>query len=80
MTADLAQEVRKNQEEQNGPFYVAPRNGCMEVVILVEVEGGIVQDVNILNQCRTPIKVVVRDYDNLADAPEEYQDACWRLN
>ena len=48
-------------------------------LVLVEVEGGIVQNVSLLNQSLQPVMVVVRDYDNYRDAPDEYQDADWLL-
>ena len=48
-------------------------------LVLVEVEGGIVQNVSLLNQSLQPVMVVVRDYDNYRDAPDEYQDAEWHL-
>ena len=47
--------------------------------VLVEVEGGIVQEVSLLGKSEKPIKVIVRDYDNYNDAPDEYQDADWFL-
>ena len=48
-------------------------------LVLVEVEGGIVQNVSLLNQSLQPVMVLVRDYDNYRDEPEYYQDAEWLL-
>lgn len=48
-------------------------------LVLVEVEGGIVQHVSLLNQSAQPVLVLVRDYDNYRDEPEDYQDAEWLL-
>ena len=48
-------------------------------LILVEVEGGVVQNVSLLSQSGQPITVLVRDYDDYKEQPDDYQDAEWVL-
>lgn len=48
-------------------------------LVLVEVEGGLVQNVTLLNQSVQPVLVLVRDYDNFKTDPDDYQDAEWLL-
>jgi hypothetical protein len=43
------------------------------------VEGGLVQNVTLLNQSVQPVLVLVRDYDNFKTDPDDYQDAEWLL-
>lgn len=47
--------------------------------ILVEVSRGMVREVKLVNNSAVPVKVVVRDYDNLKVDPEDYQDDIWAL-
>lgn len=49
--------------------------GC--TVILVEISGGLAQDVSLLNEADHPIQVIVRDHDSYDDDPEGYQDGYW---
>lgn len=46
--------------------------------LLVEVSGGLVQDVKALGGVTNPIRVLVRDYDNLKVDPQA-EDAEWLL-
>lgn len=48
-------------------------------VVLVEVAGGLVQDIRLLNHASTPIKVIVRDYDLGQNDAGEDQDQEWLL-
>jgi hypothetical protein len=48
-------------------------------VVLVEVAGGLVQDVRLLSHASTPIKVIVRDYDLGQNDAGEDQDQEWLL-
>ena len=48
-------------------------------LVLVEVEGGMVTEVTLLNQAAQPVMVLVRDHDNYRDEPEHYQDVQWLL-
>ena len=48
-------------------------------LVLVEVEGGMVQEVSLLSETVQPVMVLVRDYDNFRDEPEYYQDVQWLL-
>jgi hypothetical protein len=56
-------------------------SGCAKTnaLVLVEVEGGMVQEVSLLSETVQPVMVLVRDYDNFRDEPEYYQDAQWLL-
>lgn len=47
--------------------------------VLVEVSRGMVREVKLVNGSAVPVKVVVRDYDNLKVDPEDYQDDVWTL-
>lgn len=47
--------------------------------ILIEVEGGVVQNVQQQGFLPHPIRVLVRDYDNMKVEPHEYQDEEWTL-
>ena len=47
-------------------------------VILVEVRGGLVQDVSIKGKLPGPVRFLVRDFDNLAVDPEAGDDE-WLL-
>ena len=49
------------------------------VYILIEVEGGVVQNVQQQGFLPHPIRVLVRDYDNMKVEPHEYQDEEWTL-
>lgn len=57
------------------PKDLANRNA----LVLVEVEGGLVQNVSLLSQSAQPVLVLVRDYDNYKVDPDNYQDAEWLL-
>ncbi|MBU4599116.1 MAG: hypothetical protein KKA46_14990 [Proteobacteria bacterium] len=47
--------------------------------VQVEIAGGMVQDIYLTNTSAIPVKVVVRDYDNLKVDPDGYRDAIWSL-
>lgn len=46
--------------------------------LLVEVSGGVVQEIRPLTKLTTPIRVIVRDYDNIKACPEA-GDEVWLL-
>lgn len=46
--------------------------------VVIEVRGGLVQDVHCLGDSAGPIKVIVRDHDNRAVDPKA-EDAQWLL-
>lgn len=48
--------------------------------VQVEISGGMVQDIYLVNACTIPVKVVVRDFDELKIDPNGYRDAVWSLN
>ncbi len=79
MTPELAQEIRLSEASGKGPFASAHQNSQVQALVFVEVEGGIVKEISLLNNFNEPIKVVLRDYDDLRDAPDEYQDVEWLL-
>jgi len=47
--------------------------------VQVEIAGGMVQDIFLTKASAIPVKVVVRDYDNLKQDPDRYRDAIWSL-
>lgn len=53
--------------------------GLSNALVLVEVEGGMVQNVSLQNPCAQPILVLVRDHDNHKADPEDYRDDEWLL-
>ena len=55
--------------------YKKAYEGC----ILVEVERGVVCHIQEQGVLPHPIRVLVRDHDNLKFDPKNYQDAEWKL-
>ena len=47
--------------------------------VQVEIAGGMVQDIFLTKASAIPVKVVVRDFDNLKQDPDAYRDEIWTL-
>ena len=47
--------------------------------VQVEVSGGVVQNIRLVNTTCIAVKVIVRDYDDLEEDPDGYRDAVWSL-
>ena len=70
LTSEMAEIARKRNENS------VDTNECPTV--LVEVSGGMVQNVRPLSRIKGGIRVLVRDHDNLKACPEA-QDEVWQL-
>ena len=68
-----------NREIPGLPDLEVEKHGQDRAYVLVEIEGGLVQGVSLMNQTKHPILVVVRDYDAYNHDPFDYVDADWLL-
>ena len=77
--AAILPNIEPTAETDEMPSIHHKDSGRSNILVLVEVEGGLVQNVSLLNQSAQPVLVLVRDYDNLKVDPNDYQDAEWLL-